>query len=313
MKTAFKTVDKQPLATVPGQRPAGLIAYIIGAAAISVGLAFATGYLSPFLIGAILLAYLTVLAYFLFDTRRRLFTYARWRDVMPCLLSVQDPELRIIDTNDLFRRNFGDREGEYCYQVYKNNDAPCPECPVLQTFRDGQMHTSEETVLNKAGEEERVVVTSAPLMDDQGDVRAVVEMSTNITELKTLQIELERTHRDYKRLFDHVPCYISLINRDLKVVQSNALYRQDFVAENGSFCYQICKDRETPCPNCIVRETFADGQMHSKEETLTTWDHRKVDAIVHTMPLRNQSGEITAVVEMFTDITEVSAYKINAP
>ncbi len=309
MKEAIKRTDRQPVATIPAGRPAGLVSYFIGAAAISVVVAFLAAKVSPILVGAVLATYLTVAAYFLFDTRRRLFTYDRWRDVMPCHLSVQDASLRIIDTNDLFRRNFGDREGEYCYRVYKGESAPCPDCPVLQTFEDGKLHSSEETVLNKDGQPEQVVVTSAPLMDDQGRVSAVVEMSTNVTEIKTLQDKLERTHRDYKRLFDQVPCYISVIDRDLKVVQSNALYRRDFGSSDGNgnagFCYELCKSRERPCPDCMVKETFTDGKLHTKEETLRTRDHRKVDVVVHTMPIKNSAGEISAVVEMFTDITEV--------
>jgi signal transduction histidine kinase len=305
LRTVLRSTDRQPVATVAAERQTGLIAYFVGAVLISVGLAFAAGRISPIIIGAIPAVYLVVVAYFLFDTRRRLFTYARWRDVMPCFLSVQDRALRIIDTNDLFRKHFGEREGEHCYRVYKENDSPCPECPVLLTFQDGRMHTSEETVVNKDGDKEQVVVTSAPLMDDQGRIAAVVEMSTNITELKTLQAELARTHRDYKRLFDQVPCYISVINRDLQVVQSNALYRNDFGADKGIFCYEICKNRNSPCPNCLVLETFSDGKLHTKEETLTTRDHRKVDVVAHTMPIKGPKGEVSTVVEMFTDITEV--------
>jgi signal transduction histidine kinase len=307
VKDAIKRTDRQPVATIPAGRPAGLVTYFIGAAAISVVVAVLAAKVSPVLVGAVLATYLTAAAYFLFDTRRRLFTYDRWRDVMPCHLSVQDASLRIIDTNDLFRRNFGDREGEYCYKVYKGEDAPCPECPVIQTFEDGKLHTSEETVVNKDGKMEQVVVTSAPLMDDQGRVNAVVEMSTTVTEIKTLQDKLERTHRDYKRLFDHVPCYISVINRDLKVVQSNSLYRHDFGSGDGDgdFCFELCKHRNTPCPDCLVKETFEDGKLHTKEETLTTRDRRKVDVVVYTMPVKNSRGEISAVVEMFTDITEV--------
>ena len=305
MKDAIKMTERQPVATVRGWRPAGLVAYIVGAAAISVGLPSAIPHVSPVLIGIALAVYLAILAYFLFRTGRRPVTYARWRDVMPCLLSVQDRDLRIIDSNDLFQNSFGDRRDEYCYRVYKNRDSPCPECPVLRTFQDGLVHTSEETVLDRAGKVEHVVVTSAPLLDDQGDVGAVVEMSTSITDLKMLQDELEQTQRDYKRLFDQVPCYISVVNRNLRVLQSNSLYRRDFDVDGGSFCYEICKHRQTPCSDCLVEKTFEDGQQHSREEKLTTSDGRKVDAVVYTMPVRDPNGGISSVVEMFSDITEV--------
>ncbi len=259
----------------------------------------------PVVLGIALAAYLTIIGILLYRSQRRLFTYAPWRDVMPCLLSVQDPDLKIIDSNDRFRSNFGKREGEQCFRVYKNRGSPCPECPVLRTFEDGQVHTSEETVIDMAGEVEHVVVTSAPLLDDDGNVGAVVEMTTSITDLKVLQEELEQTHRDYKRLFDQVPCYISVIDEDYKVVQCNAMYRRDFQVDGNPFCYEACKHRESPCPECLVDETFRDGMPHTREETLTTRDRRHVDAVVNTMPVRDADGETTAVVEMFTDITEV--------
>jgi len=305
MKDTIKRADQQPVATTSGGRPRGIIAYASGAVVLSVGLVLVGPHVSAAVIGLVVAVYLSFLGAIVFRTRRRLFTYAQWRDVMPCLLSVQDRDLRIIDSNDRFRSAFGEREGEHCYAVYKGADAPCPECPVLRTFRDGVVHTSEETVIDRAGEVEHVVVTSAPLLDAHGNVSAVVEMSTAITDLMAVQDELEQAHRDYRRLFDQVPCYISVIDRDLQVVQSNALYRRDFDVVRGSFCYQICKHRETQCPDCLVEKTFEDGRLRTREERLTTSDHRTVEAVVHTMPVRDANGEINAVVEMFTDITEV--------
>jgi len=305
VRQVLNLVGKRPVASISLGRPIGLVAYFSGVVIVSVGLVVLAPHVPALMIGIIVAVYLSLLALFLCRNRHRMFTYARWRDVMPCLLSVQDRNLRIIDSNDRFRSSFGDRVGEHCYQVYKNRESPCPECPVLRTFSDGQVHTSQEMVIDRVGEVEHVVVTSAPLLDDGGGVSAVVEMSTSITELKMLEDELEQTHRDYKRLFDQVPCYISLIDRDLQVVQSNALYRRDFDVAGGQFCYEICKQRKSPCPECLVLETFADGEMHMREEKLATRDNRHLDAVLYTMPVRDSGGETTAVVEMFTDITEV--------
>ena len=114
----------------------------------------------------------------------------RWRDVVPCYLSIQDRDLRIIDTNRLFREEFGAASGELCYRVYKDRSSPCPECPVLKTIEDGEDHTGEETVINRHGEVVQVMVNSAPVLDTAGNLVGVVEMSTNITEVKQLQRQL---------------------------------------------------------------------------------------------------------------------------
>ena len=63
--------------------------------------------------------------------------YRQYWEEMPCYLSVHDREFRIIDGNRRFREDFGDRIGDYCYQVYKGRDEVCPDCPVEATFDDG--------------------------------------------------------------------------------------------------------------------------------------------------------------------------------
>ena len=109
---------------------------------------------------------------------------------VPCYISVQNPELRIIQTNELFRQDFGDRVGELCYNVYKRKTDPCPECPVAKTFADGQVHSSEEQVITRDGNEAFVIVYTSPIRNEQGEIVAVMEMSTNITPVKRLQTEL---------------------------------------------------------------------------------------------------------------------------
>jgi len=126
-----------------------------------------------------------------------------------------------------------------------------------------------------------------------------------MTELKGLRQQLERSRRDYKRLFEAVPCYICVVDRDLVVLECNTLYRREFGDAIGSRCFEACKGRSAPCRDCLVTATFADGEAHSSEETLTTQDGRRLDLVVHSMPVHDDRGAITSVMEVFTDITEV--------
>ncbi len=228
-----------------------------------------------------------------------------WQNVMPCYLSVQDANLRIVETNEKFRRDFGDRVGEQCHWVYKRSDRPCANCPVLATFRDGLIHTGEETVITQDGQAAQVVVTSAPHYDKQGNMVGVVEMSTNVTELKKLQHELELTRVEYERLFDLVPCYISVQDRDFNIVECNELVRRDFGEALGQRCYSVYKRCESLCPDCVVEKSFQSGQVFSSEEISTTQDGRTLNLITYSMPIRDERGEITRVMEVATDITEV--------
>ena len=109
---------------------------------------------------------------------------------VPCYISVHSRDLRILETNRRFRADFGDGIGERCYAVYKHRTEPCLGCPVAQTFEDGQVHTSEELVTSLSGKQVHVLCSTAALRDTTGAIESVMEMSTNITELRKVQSQL---------------------------------------------------------------------------------------------------------------------------
>ncbi len=120
-----------------------------------------------------------------------------------------------------------------------------------------------------------------------------------------LRRELDHTRRGYGQLFSAVPCFICVLDREHRVVEANALYREAFEVSDRRLCYEICKNRSAKCVNCLVDQTFADGQIHSSEETLITRDKRRINVVVHTRPVFDEHGEIASVMEVFTDVTEV--------
>jgi PAS domain S-box-containing protein len=132
-----------------------------------------------------------------------------------------------------------------------------------------------------------------------------VDERGNHEPVANLRRELNHTRRGYKRLFTAVPCFICVLDRDHHILEANDLYRREFGATDRSLCYEVCKHRTSKCPDCIVDATFADGQSRSNEEVLLTRAGKRVNAVVHTRPIYDDDGEITSVMEVFTDITEV--------
>ena len=112
-------------------------------------------------------------------------------DLLPCYISIQDREFRIIFANQLFKLDFGEATGKTCFAVYKGSRDICPNCPVQKTFGDKRAHVSEETVQLPSGKICQILIQTAPIMDENGEVAAVIEMSTNITALKKSQKELK--------------------------------------------------------------------------------------------------------------------------
>lgn len=226
-------------------------------------------------------------------------------NAIPGYLTVQDRNFRIVEANELFRQDFGDYHDRYCYQVYKHRPEKCEDCPVERTFRDGQKHRSEEIVTTLDGKRVSVLVYTTPILDDAGNVSEVVEMSTDITEIKQLQGQLRESQSRYQQLFEEVPCFISIQDKDLCIVDANRLHRETFGVGYGRKCYEVYKHRSKECLPCTVRQTFQDGKSRNHEEVVTSQTGETINVLVHTAPVRSTDGEINKVIEMSIDITQI--------
>jgi PAS domain S-box-containing protein len=181
----------------------------------------------------------------------------------------------------------------------------CEHCPVERTLRDGQSHRSEETIRCLDGREVSVIVYTEPIRDQNGAITAVVEMSTDITDLKHLQAQLHESQSRYRSLFEEVPCYISIQDEDLNIIDANLLHRREFGTYLGCKCYQVHKHRSEECYPCCVRQTFQDGQMRIHESVVTSAKGESIDVLVHTAPLFDASGRIKHVMEMSANISQI--------
>jgi len=109
---------------------------------------------------------------------------------VPCYISVQDKNFRITAANRKFRQHFGNQVGGHCFEIYKHRDSKCHDCPVAETFQDGESHSTEEIVTSKFGKQYNVLTRTAPIRDETGEITQVMEMSTNITQIRQLQDHL---------------------------------------------------------------------------------------------------------------------------
>ncbi|NDV28079.1 response regulator [Desulfovibrio sp. JC010] len=118
------------------------------------------------------------------------YKFQRLFDEAPCYISVQNPDYTIAEVNRRFKEDFNEPLGAPCYASYKHREHPCEECPVQRTFKDGKTHQTETVVTTKNGEQKNMLVWSAPIRNAYGEIKQVMEMSTDITEIRRLQDHL---------------------------------------------------------------------------------------------------------------------------
>ncbi len=231
--------------------------------------------------------------------------YKQFFEVMPAYLTILDRDLRIIAANQRFRKDFGEFEGRYCYQINRHRSERCEQCPAERTFRDGLRHGIEEQFKNLSGQEVSLIVYTTPIRNEGGEITAVMKMATDITEIKLLQNQLRESRERYRQLFEEVPCYITIQDRDLHILEANRQFREDFGDVLGCKCYQVYMHRTEECLPCAVKQTFQDGQVHQIEEVVTSRDGQQMNVLVYAAPIRDGGGEIISVIEMSTNISQI--------
>ncbi len=116
--------------------------------------------------------------------------YQQLFDEVPCCISVQERDLRITASNRRFKEDFGEALGAPCYEVYRQQQFPCTDCAVIKTFADGRPHQAEMVVTSRDGNRMNMLIGTAPIINASGEIVQVMEMSTDITQIRQLQENL---------------------------------------------------------------------------------------------------------------------------
>ncbi len=208
-------------------------------------------------------------------------------DLLPCYISIQDRSMHVQFANERVKADFGDAIGRLCHEVYKGSLERCISCPVQKTFDDKLIHLSEETVILTDGKAAQMIVYSAPIFDISGEVKAVIEMGTNISKVKEMQKELKLLGQsfavlshDIKNILEGLQggAYVvdeAIKDRDMELAGRGWEIVRRNIAEITSLAQDVLfssKDRglkfEKLSPNEIVRDVVALFQEKAKSFTI---------------------------------------------
>ena len=102
-----------------------------------------------------------------------------------------------------------------------------------------------------------LIVLSASLIATlylkNNELSALIAILLSVTAI-FLALELKRTFTlvqqssfFYRNMLDSMPSYVALIDCDLRVLWTNAMFKQDFGNENGKKCHQLYFNADSPC------------------------------------------------------------------
>jgi diguanylate cyclase (GGDEF)-like protein/PAS domain S-box-containing protein len=131
--------------------------------------------------------------------------------------------------------------------------------------------------------------------------RTVTEKSGEVSHLKLQGNILDDI--DNHEILSAIGDGLTIQNREFRIIYQNRKMREIFGDYLGKFCHAAYQQNDSVCPDCPVKNCFADGEAHSAERTVSINGKKHVFSNT-AAPIRDKSGEIIAAVEVVRDITE---------
>ena len=229
----------------------------------------------------------------------------------PYFVSLHNRDLQLVATNPIFNRHFGNRLGTRSWEIYEGEAGKPDTCPVAMSIRSEIVYTTRATARYRSGRKVPMIVHSAPIFNNDGEVDLVLEVATGSKEIEDIKLELQRTRQRYEMLFDEVPCHIAVLDRQRRMTGANRRFKEDFGEETGADFFDLFTHSRKPCCLSPIEQTLQDGEPHQAEMFMAAKNGRNLNAMVWTAPIKTATGKLVQVLVIFVDVTHLRELEHN--
>jgi PAS domain S-box-containing protein len=223
-------------------------------------------------------------------------------------LIVLDKTFKVLYENQIHRDMMGDHTGEYCYMAYQKRQSICAGCPVVQTFKDGEVHRVQREIQDDK-QTRYFEITASPLKDSAGEIVAGIEVVRDITERKQAEEVVKEAERFLSNVFMSIQDGISILDADMTIVRVNATMEKWYAHAMplvGKKCFEAYHGRSEHCEICPTCKTLKTGKT-AYEVVPKSGEYGGVIGWMDlfSFPLIDvKTGDMKGVIEYVRDITE---------
>ncbi len=109
--------------------------------------------------------------------------------------------------------------GRKCHQIWQGSDEVCENCPVESSFKTKKPETNEITT----GDGRVWFIKRYPILDDDGNLIGGVELTSEITEKKHIEVKLKKSEKMYREAYNSSNLYKDLFTHDINNIFQNIL------------------------------------------------------------------------------------------
>jgi PAS domain S-box-containing protein len=223
-----------------------------------------------------------------------------------CVSELQNYDLLFI--NAAGRRALGPGiEGKKCYEVMQGLDRPCDYCSknrLLDTARNPTGDNKREIQNPISGRWYDMTYSTIPWVDGK---TARMGIATDITDYKVMEAALRESEERYRSLIDSADAAITMIDAGGRFIFANSISANHFGLTPDKMTGLNISDVFTP-ENAAevlsnIQKVISSGSGITVEtNVLTNETQRWVRTSIQ--PVKNSAGEIYAILNFVTDISE---------
>lgn len=227
-------------------------------------------------------------------------------------ISIQDTDYKVLYQNEIHKGMVGDHKGEYCFMAYEKRKEVCDGCPVAKSFTDGNIHRTERSLPFPDGTR-YFEITTSPVRDSSGDIKAGIEVVRDVTDRKkaehVLAEEKERLAVTLRSIGDGV----ITINIDSEVLFVNKVaeeltgwQQRDAVGRPLSEVFRIYDKNSGEPLGRLIDASLSKGTSFNLPSNTILLSRDGTERIIadSVAPIRDEESQPRGVVLVFRDVTQ---------
>jgi phosphate/phosphite/phosphonate ABC transporter binding protein len=229
-------------------------------------------------------------------------------------VSMISPKMEIVFLNPVMKKWFphidvGKRP--ICYESFNvpSRDDVCPYCPTIHTLRDGKVHIAITDTPTEGGTCNYRII-SAPVLETDGSISAVIEVVEDITELKRAEDALHESKELLNAIVEGTSdaIYAKDVNGRFRLLNSATSRLTGRSAEEiiGKDDTSLFSEKEAQAIMAMDRSLMASPKTVTFEEEFVCKGERKV-FLTTKGSLRDEHGNATGIFGISRDITELKS------
>jgi PAS domain-containing protein len=219
-------------------------------------------------------------------------------DALPFGLLLVNKNLQIVKSNKRFINLYGLLEGKYLFETGGNISKPEIISRIEEVFETGVDSSAIITGVDNNNKFSIMIANIYPIWDKDGELGNVL-ISLNEKQNNN------NFYNDFTLLFESVPAFIAIVDKDLKIIRANQKYRDTF-GDSFSIFYSDPNRKKNAYHTSATYLTFQDNQEHNDTFLANSKNGERIQLMVTSLPYTIQDNTTHLVMEILTDISEIN-------